>query len=54
MNSEELEAVDKSRYLGVKFMKECGGKAMTESKDWQGRKIGGALKALVNGKKLTL
>lgn len=40
----------KTRYLRVKFRKDGSGKAKVESRGMQGKKVGGALKALVKGK----
>lgn len=54
LNSEKLEVVEEFWYLGVKFGWDRSGKLEFKSKVLHGRKIGSALKALVNGKNLNV
>lgn len=48
MDGEEFEDIDEFRYLGAKVTKDGSGKTEVEIRVIQGR-IGGALRALVNG-----
>lgn len=50
--SEELKAVDNFKYLGVMFSEDDSRKVENKSRVTQGRRIGSAMKALLNGKNL--
>lgn len=54
LNGVEVGVLGEFRYLGGKFSNFKGGIVEVESRFLQGREIGGALKALVNGGSLSV